>query len=113
MLKIRVSSSKSNLSNLVTFSFLYSSAYFNFPLSFECWRFCDGSKGEWRGFKASFFFISIEYHSSLYAQIGEYCWVRQVALEVAALITEYGFFNKLPKIDLVALQNGIQENCFF
>ena len=36
-----------------------------------------------------------------------------MAVEVAALITEYGFFNKLPKIDLVALQNGIQENCFF
>ena len=36
-----------------------------------------------------------------------------MTLEVAALITENGVFNNLPQIDLVALQNGIQENCFF
>ena len=37
----------------------------------------------------------------------DHCWVRHVTTNFFALIADDGFFNNLPQIDLIPLQNGI------
>ena len=92
MLKTRACSSKSNPSNSISFSLLSPIASFNFPLPLIIVGFVTVVRVS-RGVLGN---LSAECHSSLSTQIGDYCWVRHVTLEVATLITENGVFNKLP-----------------
>ena len=62
---------------------------------------------------ASFFFFLVAFHPSQYAQSGYGRRVWDETFIVVVVIVVYGLLYYLVHVHFVALQDGIQQYCFF